>query len=158
MITTPSSLRCGSWTRRSPGTCSTWTTTVNFRPEVSVGEIYKSCKFQHHWLRSWGELSEKFHSFLFFRLQGAIRLQASLEAEADSTGTRPINWPDIFPRKNRPINWPEANLEASSEADCPMPNGRPVQKPIKRPFGLEKKLAYSRLGSQIRGRFRLLIE
>ena len=60
----------------------------------------------------------------------AIHLQASSEAEADSTGTRPINWPDFFPGKNRPINWPEADLEASSEADCLRPIWRPVQKPI----------------------------
>ena len=61
---------------------------------------------------------------------GAIHLQASSEAEADSTCTRPINWPDFFPGKNRPINWPEADLESSSEADCLRPIWRPVQKPI----------------------------
>ena len=63
-------------------------------------------------------------------LLGAIHLQADSEAEADSTGLRPVNWPEIFPGKNWPINWPEADLEASSEADCLRPIRRPVQKPI----------------------------
>ena len=59
-------------------------------------------------------------------LIGPIHLQASSEAEADSTGLRLVNWPDFFPGENRPINWPGAN----SEADCPKPIGRPVQKLI----------------------------
>ena len=69
---------------------------------------------------------------VFFLQQdnGPIHLQASSEAEADSTGLRPVNWPDFFPGENRPINWPGADWEASSQANCLRPIGRPVQKPI----------------------------
>ena len=50
-------------------------------------------------------------------LIGPIHLQASSEAEADSTGLRLVNWPDFFPGENRQINWHEADWEASSDAD-----------------------------------------
>ena len=52
MITAPSSSRCGSWTRRSPGTRSTWPTTANFGPEVRLVESYSSSEFQPDWPRS----------------------------------------------------------------------------------------------------------
>ena len=65
-----------------------------------------------------------------YRDLGAIHLQASSEAEADSTGLRPVNWPAFcagvkqadklargrFGGQFR-SRLPEADWEASSEAD-----------------------------------------
>ena len=83
-------------------------------------------------------------------LIGAIHLQASSEAETDSTSLRPVNWPDFFLCENRPKDWPEADWEASSEAHCLRPIGRPVQKPIElawkiRTIELEKSDIFKRL-------------
>ena len=52
MITAPSSSRCGSWSKRSPGARPTRPTTASFGSEVSPEGNYKSSEFQPDWPRS----------------------------------------------------------------------------------------------------------
>ena len=52
MITAPSSSRCGSWSKRSPGARPTRPTTASFGSEVSLEGNYKSSEFQPDWPRS----------------------------------------------------------------------------------------------------------
>ena len=40
---------------------------------------------------------------------GSIHQQASSEVEADTTGLRPVTWPDFFSGKKQADNWPGAD-------------------------------------------------